>query len=112
MRDMIEYKKVLQEKLDTLKNVIDSLTKSMSIKKFYWHREIVGIISLDFLSCTPTISCVQRNNKWDNFGYPIHYFHNYPLAMCNRDDKTLPCLRGLGAIPLEIYFGLFFAFIF
>jgi hypothetical protein len=34
VRDMVEEKKVLLEKVDTLKNVADSLTKSMSTKKF------------------------------------------------------------------------------
>jgi hypothetical protein len=33
-RDMVEEKKALLEKVDTLKNVADSLTKSMSIEKF------------------------------------------------------------------------------
>jgi hypothetical protein len=31
---MVEEKKVLLEKVDTLKNVVDSLTKSMSTEKF------------------------------------------------------------------------------
>jgi hypothetical protein len=30
VRDMVEEKKVLLEKVDTLKNVVDSLTKSVS----------------------------------------------------------------------------------
>jgi len=34
VRDMVENKKVLLEKVDTLQNVIDSLTKSMSTEKF------------------------------------------------------------------------------
>ena len=33
-RDMVEDKKVLLEKVDTMKNVVDSLTKSVSIEKF------------------------------------------------------------------------------
>jgi hypothetical protein len=32
VRDMVEEKKVLMEKVDTVKNVVDSLTKSMSTK--------------------------------------------------------------------------------
>ena len=32
VRDMVEEKKVLLEKVDTLKNVVDSLKKSMSIE--------------------------------------------------------------------------------
>jgi hypothetical protein len=38
---MVEEKKVLLEKVDTLKNVADSLTKSVSTKKFSWCRVIV-----------------------------------------------------------------------
>jgi hypothetical protein len=34
VRDMVEEKKVLLEKVDTLKNVADSFTKSVSTKKF------------------------------------------------------------------------------
>ena len=38
VRDMVEENKVLLMKVDTLKNVVDSLTKSMSTKKFSWCR--------------------------------------------------------------------------
>jgi hypothetical protein len=47
VRDMVEEKKVLLEKVDTLKNVADSLTKSVSTKKFSWCRVIMGIVALD-----------------------------------------------------------------
>ena len=47
VRDMIEEKKVLLVKVDTLKNIVDALTKSMSSKKFSWCREIMGIARLD-----------------------------------------------------------------
>jgi hypothetical protein len=47
VRDMVEEKKVLLEKVDTLKNVADSLTKSMSIEKFSWCRVTMGISALD-----------------------------------------------------------------
>ena len=43
VRDMIEDKKVLLVKVDTLKNTADALTKSMSSKKFSWCRETMGI---------------------------------------------------------------------
>ena len=36
VRDMVEDKKVLLVKVDTLKNVVDALTKSVSTKKFSW----------------------------------------------------------------------------
>jgi hypothetical protein len=48
VRDMVEYKKVLLDKVDTLKNVADLLTKSMSSEKFSWCREKMDIIALDF----------------------------------------------------------------
>jgi hypothetical protein len=47
VRDMVERKKVLLEKVDTLQNVVDSLTKSMSTEKFSWCREAMGIHALD-----------------------------------------------------------------
>lgn len=47
VRDMVESKKVLLEKVDTLNNVVDSLTKSMSTKKFSWCRATMGIYALD-----------------------------------------------------------------
>jgi phosphoribosyl-AMP cyclohydrolase len=47
VRDMVEEKKVLLEKVDTLKNVADSLTKSVSTEKFSWCRVTMGIVSLD-----------------------------------------------------------------
>jgi hypothetical protein len=46
---MVEEKKVLLMKVDTLKNVSDSLTKSMSTKKFSWCRGYMGIVSLDIV---------------------------------------------------------------
>eukprot|EP00253_Pinus_taeda_P012373 PITA_12373 len=47
VRDMLEEKKVVLVKVDTLKNIVDALTKSMSSKKFSWHRETMGIPKLD-----------------------------------------------------------------
>ena len=48
VRDMIEENKVSLMKVDTLKNVANSLTKSMSIEKFSWCRGSMGIAALDF----------------------------------------------------------------
>jgi hypothetical protein len=45
--DMVEEKKVLLEKVDTLKNAADSLTKSVSTEKFSWCRVTMGIAALD-----------------------------------------------------------------
>ena len=47
LRDMVEEKKVLLMKVDTLKNVADSLTKSVSTEKFSWCRVTMGIAALD-----------------------------------------------------------------
>jgi hypothetical protein len=45
--DMVERNKVLLEKVDTSENIADSLTKSMSVVKFSWCREAMGIDALD-----------------------------------------------------------------
>ena len=47
VRDMIEDKKVLLVKVDTLKNIADALKKSMSSKKFSRCRETMGISGLE-----------------------------------------------------------------
>ena len=44
---MVEEKKVLPEKVDTMKNVADSLTKYVSTKKFSWCREYMGIVAMN-----------------------------------------------------------------
>jgi hypothetical protein len=46
VRDMVERNKVLLEKVDMLENITDSLTKSVSVVKFSWCREAMGIASL------------------------------------------------------------------
>jgi hypothetical protein len=46
LRDMVESNKVLLEKVDTLENMADSLTNSMSVVKFSWCREEMGIVTL------------------------------------------------------------------
>jgi hypothetical protein len=38
---------VEEKKVETLKNVADSLTKFVSIEKFSWCRETMGIVALD-----------------------------------------------------------------
>eukprot|EP00253_Pinus_taeda_P024830 PITA_24830 len=47
VRDMIEEKKVLLVKVDTLKNTADALTKSVSSKKLSWCRETMGVSGLE-----------------------------------------------------------------
>ena len=46
VRNMVESKKVLLEKFDTLDNVADSLTKSVSTEKFSWCRTTMRIYAL------------------------------------------------------------------
>jgi hypothetical protein len=47
VRDMIEEKKVSLMKVDTLKNVVDPLKKSLSTENFSWCRGSMGIVALD-----------------------------------------------------------------
>ena len=47
VRVMVEEKKVLLEKVDTLNNVADSLTKFVSTENFSWCRVTMAIVSLD-----------------------------------------------------------------
>ena len=47
VRDVVEDKKVLLEKVDTVKNVATSLTKYFSTGKFSWCRESMGIDALN-----------------------------------------------------------------
>ena len=47
VRDMVESKKALLEKVDTLDNVADSLTIYMSTEKFSWCRAAMGIYALN-----------------------------------------------------------------
>jgi hypothetical protein len=46
VRDMVERKKVLLEKVYMLGNITDSLTKFVSVVKFSWCREAMGIPAL------------------------------------------------------------------
>jgi hypothetical protein len=64
---MIEEKKVSLMKVDTLKNVSDSLTKSVSTKKFSWCRGSMGIVALDFLLCNPITPYMQRKQQVGEF---------------------------------------------
>ena len=44
---MVEDKRVFLVKVDTLKNVVDALKKSVSTQKFSWCREIMAVAELD-----------------------------------------------------------------
>eukprot|EP00253_Pinus_taeda_P012500 PITA_12500 len=47
VRDMVEDKKLLLVKVDTLNNTADALTKFVSTEKFFWCREKMGFTWLD-----------------------------------------------------------------
>ena len=68
MRDMIEEKKVLLVKVDTLKNTTDALTKSVSSEKFSWCKETMGIAGLDKRISSLVAPLWKENNKWENVG--------------------------------------------
>jgi len=46
-RDIVEDKKLLLVKVETFMNIVDALTKFVSIENFSWYREIMGIAGLD-----------------------------------------------------------------
>ena len=46
VRDMVEAKRVLPVKVDTLKNVADVLINSVSTQNFSWCRETMGVVEL------------------------------------------------------------------
>ena len=46
VRDMVERNNVLLDKVYSLENITDSLTKSVSVVKFSWCREEMGIVTL------------------------------------------------------------------
>jgi len=44
---MVEEKKLLLVKVETLNNTIYALTKFVSFEEFSWSREIMGVVGLD-----------------------------------------------------------------
>ena len=60
---MVEAKRVLLVKLDTLKNVADALTKSVSTQKFSWCRETMGVAELDWLLSSPVAPCGKKTTS-------------------------------------------------
>ena len=47
VKDVVEEKNVLLVKVDTLKNVANAFTNSVSTQKFSWCRETMGFAGLD-----------------------------------------------------------------
>jgi len=50
-------------KVDTLNNIVDSLTKSISIEEFSWCRGAMGIATLNCWLCNPQVPCMQRKKQ-------------------------------------------------
>jgi hypothetical protein len=46
VKDMVERNKVLLEKVDTLENIENSLTKSVNVMNHFWCREETSIVAL------------------------------------------------------------------
>jgi hypothetical protein len=46
VRDIVERNKVLLDKVNTLENITNSLTKFLSDMKFSWCREVMEIVAL------------------------------------------------------------------
>ena len=49
IRDMVEDDKVILEKVDTLWNVVDALTKFVNSGKFKWFCESMGLVALSLI---------------------------------------------------------------
>ena len=75
VRDMVE-EKVLLMKVDTLKNVADSLTKFVSTENFCWCRGSMGIVALDFLLCNSITPYMQRKQQVGECWVCVISLHN------------------------------------
>jgi hypothetical protein len=105
VRDMVEEKKVLLMKVDTLKNVADSLTKSMITKKFSWCRGSMDIAALDCRLCNPVTLCMQRKQQVGECWVCVVFFSRLELV-----SSTLR--RGSGVVsPIICFLGEHVAFL-
>ena len=58
-----EAKRVLLVKVDTLKNVVDALMKSVSTQKFSWCRETTGVEELAQRLSSPVAPCGKKTKS-------------------------------------------------
>jgi hypothetical protein len=96
VRDMVEDKKVSLMKVDTLKNLTDSLKKFVSSEKFSWCRETMGIVALDCLLCNHVTPCMKRKKVgecWVCFIFFVRPTHMLNCTKCARGSW------GAGTIP-------------
>ena len=98
VRDIIEEKKVSLMKVDTLRNVADSLTKSVSTEKFSWCRGSMGIVALDCLLCNPVTPCVQRKQQVGEFWVCVIFFAR--VVVSERLRRVRWGVRAGGSLPL------------
>ena len=84
IRDMVEEKKVLLWKVDTLKNFVNSLIKFDSTKKFSWCKEEMAIASLNLWHYKSQASIFSKQNKWENLGYVLYSLHMNHIHSCMR----------------------------
>jgi len=71
VRDMIEDKEVLLVKVDTLKNTIDALTKSVSYEKCSWCRETMGIVGFEKRLSSLVAPCGKKTKSGRMLGCVI-----------------------------------------
>ena len=76
VRDMIEGKKVLLVKVDTLKNTTVALKKSVSSKKFSWCRETMGVSGLEKRLRSPMAPCGKKKTSGRMLGCVIFFPHS------------------------------------
>ena len=70
---MIEDKKVLLVKVDTLKNIADALKKSVSSEKFSWCRETMGVSGLEKWLSSLVAPCGKKTTSGRMLGCVIFF---------------------------------------
>jgi len=73
VRVMIEDKRVLSVKVDTLKYTVDALTKSVSFEKFSWCRETMCILGLKKGLSSPMAPCGKKTTSGRMLGCVIFF---------------------------------------
>jgi hypothetical protein len=66
----VESNKVIPKKVDTLKNIVDSLTKYVSVWEVILVHRGNGNCCPSSMNKSSGISCfIKEDNKWDNVGF-------------------------------------------
>jgi len=69
---MVEEKMLLLVNVDTLKNIVDALTKSMSTERLSWIIETMGVVGLDQSLSYP----LERKQQVVECQFVLYYFHD------------------------------------